>query len=78
MKIEIDIPEMYVDVISRWASVSRTLDVAENGCEQAAEVTKDERDREEFLYCCKEIRILRRPLDVLHKLAQTAIWEKNR
>jgi hypothetical protein len=78
MKIEIDIPDMYVEVISRWASVSRTLDVAEDGCIEASANCSDERDREKYVHCADEISTLRRPLDVLQKCAQSAIWQKNR
>lgn len=79
MKITIDIPDMHVKLLSRWASVSRTLTTAESGCIQASNSQEvSDTDREMYGHCADELAELTPALDELHRLARQAIWDINR
>lgn len=76
MRIEIDINDPYIDVIRKWASVSRTLNQAKKACRVAADHS-DETDAEKFIWCLNELRQIEPAIDALHQTAQSAIWEQD-
>jgi hypothetical protein len=79
MKISFDLPEMYVTIISKWASVCRTLRTAQSACEDAAEALRidNETKFEMYSWCSQELEALIPALDNLHHTARSAIWAKN-
>jgi hypothetical protein len=75
MKIEIEIPDMHVKLLSQWASVGRTLRTAEAGFAQASdpqEITNT--DREKYNHCANELADLIPALEELHRVVRQAMW----
>lgn len=78
MKLEIDISDMYVETLSKWASVSRTFDGVIDALHLAQEAATTDAELEQINWTLSEVRTLQRPLDALQKAAQAAIWAANR
>ncbi len=70
MKITIEIDEPYLDVLRKWASVSRTLNTAKAACEFA-----NDQDAERFNWCLKELDIIEPALNALHQIIRNEIWQ---
>jgi hypothetical protein len=78
MIITIDVPDLYVPVLSRWASVSRTLDTAIDAADTAASLSTDEHKKERFGHCSTELVDIRAALDALHHAARNEMWARAR
>lgn len=79
MIITIEIPDQYVEIYRKWASVGRTLDAASALCDVvigADDTTDAEKDQAN--HTDKEICAIRVPLDTLHKIVQQEIWRLSR
>lgn len=70
MKITIEVPDMYIEVLKNWPSVSRTFDAAIKAIE-------DPIDLEEESWTIHELTTLRCPLDVLNKAFQEGLKKKH-
>ncbi len=65
MKITIDIPDRDVEILKKWASISRTLNTAKEACDIAAH-SDDSDTREKMNYCEQELDVLEPMLNNLH------------
>ncbi len=74
MKVTIDIPDNYIPLLRRWASVSRTLMEAGKLLEDS-EGPSTYQDRVND--CVEELDDLTTPLDVLYQTVRSAIWERD-
>ncbi len=75
MKLTIDIPDVYIPMLRKWASVSRTLMEASKLLEGSEGVhTYQDRVGD----CLGELDDLTTPLDVLHQTVRSAIWEEDK
>ncbi len=77
MIVTVEIPENYAKVLSEWASVSRTLRTAEEGCEEARD-KGDERLTDKFQHCAQELEALIPALDFLHQAVRNELWKSQR
>ena len=76
MKITIDIPDMYVERLSKWASVSRTLNEAKDILESVeCRVGDDDCTADRVQACHNELRDITPALNELHQVARNMIWE---
>lgn len=75
MKITIDLPDHYAEVLSKWASVSRTLRGVLSAIveENFSNIRVDDLD-----IFTKELEELILPLDALHQLVRAEIWKAGR
>lgn len=79
MKVTIDIPDVYVPILRKWASVSRTLTRAGNLIQEFAPSKEDsELKNAQAFECVEELDDLTTPLDVLHQTVRSAIWVDDR
>lgn len=77
MKVTIEISDAYVPLLSHWASVSRTLTTAGNLLEEYLKTLDlDSRKYEAVSDCMAELDSLALPLDSLHQLVRTEIWQR--
>ena len=74
--VTITIPEPYLSVLSKWASVSRTLRTAEDACDSVGNKLTDA-EIERFGFCATELRALIPALDFLHKQCQQQLWHSS-
>ena len=68
MKITIELPDQYVEPLSRWASVSRTLTNAASLIDDHVALDADEWDT------AGELRELEPPLNALHQAVRNELW----
>lgn len=66
MKITIEITEPHLSVLSKWASVGRTLRTAQAACDSSEDET--------FNHCSNELEVIIPALDYLHYTARAEIW----
>lgn len=84
MKILLDLSEwQHLDLLKRWASVSRTLDtamqlIARFECQINADSTDDEGEAlaEQCSYTHGEIEEIKPMLDSLHQYIRSAVWAR--
>lgn len=72
MKVTLDLPDSVVLVLTRWASVGRTLSNAEWIAEERLQTEDCERSR----ILLDELQTLKQPLDDLVQLVQNELWRK--
>ena len=72
MKITIDIPDNYVNRLSTWASIGRTLREARRLIDESMPVMIDE--QEAFFACIQELDDITPALEALHYYARQQIW----
>lgn len=75
--ITIEIHEPYLKVLSKWASVSRTLKTAKSCTAKASTEGSEfsEVEREKYAYCEQELEDLIPALDHLHVQAREQLWQ---
>jgi hypothetical protein len=78
MKITIDIPEMYIPILSKWASVSRTLRNGQNIAYEFLLLTDDMNLQDKAHIFIEEIDQICQALDTLHHLTRSELWEENK
>ena len=79
MKVTIDIPDVYIPILRKWASVSRSLIQAATLLENYSQgFDKEDDTRVRINDCLLELDDLTTPLDVLHQTLRSAIWEQDR
>jgi hypothetical protein len=76
MKITIDLPDMYVKTLSKWASVSRTLKNANRICEEYISIAEDGNLIDKAHIAKDELDIITQPLDLLHRLVRDELWRE--
>ncbi len=75
MIITIDMEnDQHIEVLRKWASVSRTFDMARAACEIAATEGEHESDAERYGWCGHELLAIQQPLDNLHQMVRSEIW----
>lgn len=74
VKIEIEISEQYVKILSKWASVSRTLNEAKSLLSNFSELTKDIELSERIDICFSELETIEPALNNLHQMARMKLW----
>jgi uncharacterized protein YaaR (DUF327 family) len=77
VKVEIDVPDRYINIVSHWASVGRTFD-------QIVKIIEEELQRyiggidpkreEQYNYTLDEIQEIRGFLIDLHLLVRQEVW----
>lgn len=73
MKITIEITnEAHLVLLSRWASIGRTIESAKRACELAIEANPED-DR--CKVALEELDSLHRPLEDLHTLVRNELWK---
>lgn len=66
MRVMIGLFDDYVKILSKWASVSRTLNTARRAYEGS--------DNETYQYCAEELRILTPAIDSMHQASREKMW----
>lgn len=74
MKIELELHEPYIRVLSKWASVGRTFREAQRHCETVAG-QDDAGEAERAQHCLDEIEEILPALEHLHHTARTELWK---
>jgi hypothetical protein len=72
MKIEIEIPDLYVEPITRWASISRTLTTAARLIDCFVPPSEDDFDT------AQELRDIEPAINALHQATRDALWQQVR
>lgn len=75
MKLTIEISENHAAVLSRWASVGRTLDNAERMAQLVQEISDVPADQDDAQMLIDELAELKVPLDSLHQAIRSQIWQ---
>jgi hypothetical protein len=85
MKFTIDIPDSFIPVLGKWASVSRTLSESKrllNGMDDLLTdneaIRPDNLDFEVVNHNMEELEAICMALDALHQSARSEIWEAER
>lgn len=78
MKVTIDIPDMYIPILSKWASVSRTLKNANHICNEFLLLTKDKHLKDKAFIARDELDLITQALDNLHQTVRNEIWNQQR
>jgi hypothetical protein len=74
IRMEIDVPEYEGDILSRWASVGRTIGNA-NGCiENLLDGDDTEKTRDDCFYAQEELRQLGPSIEKLHMIIRDQLW----
>jgi hypothetical protein len=79
MKLTIDIPDQYVKILSKWASVARTLHESEriiNECLPPSILSEVKEDQ--ISNNLEELNDIIPALDNLHSTVRSAIWEEEK
>jgi hypothetical protein len=76
MKVTIDIPDMYVKTLAKWASVSRTLKAANHICEEYISITEDGIWKDRAFTVSDELDDLIPALDILHRTVRDELWKQ--
>lgn len=77
MKITIDIPDMYVPILSKWASVARTLNSAANICDEFINITDNEYLKDKAFIAKEDLYKIVQPLNNLHQTVRNELWIKH-
>lgn len=77
MKITIEIPDKDVEILMKWASVSRTLNAANSLCADVTELTSDDRLIEQANWTMGELDTIGPVLNTLHQNIKEQIAIKN-
>jgi hypothetical protein len=77
MTVTITLSEPYLNILRKWASVSRTLNTAKGACEIAAYKSNDESDKERLRWCEKELTTIEPALNYLHHVVRNEIWKED-
>lgn len=77
MKIEIDIDEMDIPILKRWASICRTLTESIRLLEDHTETDEGGQIDDQVLFNIAELESIRHPMDRLHKAIQKKLWEED-
>lgn len=75
MNIKINIAEQDEALLATWASVLRTLTIAQEACDYIAEGSGDDNEVERFGNCSNELEELAPVLDRLHSSVREEIWK---
>jgi hypothetical protein len=74
MEVTVEIPDVYVQRLARWASLSRTLCEAQRLLEQF--IPEDAALEDEVQACIQELKDITPAIDALHKAVQPIIWKQ--
>jgi hypothetical protein len=74
MKITIELSDRDVEVLKKWASVSRTLNNASYCCDELLDLTEDGRLVDRAHLCIEELEEIGPVLDRLHYIVRDQIW----
>ena len=72
MDIQVSISDNYVERLSKWASVQRTITRA---MELLDHPESEPPDYEDVMHCVAELRDIGPAIDHLHQMARNQIWE---
>lgn len=76
MKITIDVPQVYVRVLSEWASVSRTLTAARlHLINYSGLLETDSAEEEKAIDIEDELVLITPALDCIHYAVRSELWE---
>jgi hypothetical protein len=78
MKIEIELDDRDAKFLSKWASVSRTLNAAKSIVDKVAENTPDGVELDKVEVCYEELISLEPVLNRLHQTVRSKIWEQQK
>lgn len=76
MKVLIEVNEPYLELLKRWASVSRTMKQATDLLSQAVCAEGATLDVEEFNACISELEALEPALNSLHQTTRSELWRR--
>ena len=68
-------PDQYVPLLSKWASVGRTLRTAQGICDEMTNQCVDTEIIEKASWCSHELEELTPSLDQLHHHLRTELWK---
>lgn len=80
MRITVDVPDMYVEMLAKWASVSRTLKASHRLLHEFLSTVELVSDgtTDEVTTNCDELRDITPALDALHQVVRSALWVERR
>jgi hypothetical protein len=80
VKVTIEISTAYLNTISKWASVSRTLNEAKRLIDAYAlnHLMDDSDEQEKAMNCLEELKMVEPMLDQLHRATREALWYENK
>ena len=77
MIVTIDVPDCYVRMLSEWASVSRTLNLARHYLENGR-LLDDPIEAQVADILAEELHMIEPALNALHQVVRTALWKTKR
>ncbi len=72
----VTISENYLKILSKWASVSRTLNTARAACDDIQEMDNLVANiQEKYQHCSHELEVLTPALDNMHQIIRSKLWQ---